>query len=462
VTNPEPAAPAADPPDWVHDAVFYEIFPDRFYNADTTNDPPNLADWEHDAPTRDNFFGGDLLGIASKLPYLEELGINALYLTPIFAAGTNHRYDTHDYRRVDPLLGDLGSLRELVQDAHARQIRILLDCVFNHVGDGFWAFKDLAANGPRSRYRDWFVTHHLPIERNPPNYQTCGGADYLPKLNTNNPEVRQHLLKTATHWIDEADIDGWRLDVPWKIPLEFWQEFRRRVKEAKPDAYILGEAWWSWGDQLQVTDGLMNYKLRTRILDFCLHQHIDAEDLAIETQHLLAKAEDKQMLNLLGSHDTPRLLTLAENDESRVRIALAALFTFPGTPMIYYGDEIGLQGANDPDCRRPMQWNPRKRRTDIHELVRTLIRLRRERISLRRGDWTLISAFNRVLTFSRKHQNEETLVVLNAGQPYRDFDINPASETKAYKDALTGTTYQSTNGRLTIPLLPGRSALVLT
>ncbi len=456
-----PAAADA-PPDWVRDAVFYEIFPDRFFNGDPGNDPTALADWQRDAPTRHNFFGGDLAGITQKLPYLEGLGINALYLTPIFAAGTNHRYDTHDYRLVDPMLGDAGVLRELVQEAHGRGIRVVLDAVFNHVGDGFWAFRDLKTRGAQSRYRDWFVTQSLPIRSDPPNYQTCGGASYLPKLNTHNAEVREHLLGVATYWIEQADIDGWRLDVPWKVPLDFWSTFLTRVKAVKPDAYVLGEAWWTWGDQLGVVDGLMNYRLRRRLLDFCLYQHADGEDLAVETDQLLRAGDGKQMLNLLGSHDTPRLLTLATGDESRVRLALAALFTFPGTPMIYYGDEIGLEGGDDPDCRRPMQWQEKSWNSGLHEFVRQLVRLRRERVSLRRGDWSCVCAFNRVLAFRRRCDDEETLVILNGGETYRDLALELTDAAAvAYEDALGNGVAHVLDGRLTIPTLPSRAAMIL-
>ena len=450
-------------PDWVRDAVFYQIFPDRFANGDRGNDPPGTVAWS-ESPTRDNFFGGDLAGITAKLSHLEQLGVTGLYLTPVFKAGTNHRYDTHNYYEIDPALGDVGALSELVQEAHARGIRVLLDGVFNHVGDGFWAFRDLAANGDASAYRDWFFAHDLPLTVDPPSYQTCGGAAFLPKLNTGNQEVRADLLDVATHWIDEVGIDGWRLDVPWKVPLEFWRAFRARVKQHRPSAYLVGEAWWSWGDMRSVFDGLMNYRLRARIFDFCLFDTQDAEDFAIELQQMHAESDGgDMMLNLLGSHDTARLMTVAAGDELRVALALVALFTLPGTPMLYYGDEIGLEGGDDPDCRRTMPWDTSRWRQPTYDLTRKLISLRHECAALRRGDFELLLAFNRVLAFVRRHGPEAVIVVLNPGAERNNFTLElPYDLVKELHDELSGTHYDLHDSRLHIPALRARGALVLT
>lgn len=449
-------------PDWVRDAVFYQIFPDRFRNGDAANDPPGTVPWPS-APTRDNFFGGDLAGVLERLPYLEDLGVNALYLTPIFRSGTNHRYDTHDYYTVDPALGDTGLLRELVQEAHARGMRVLLDAVFNHVGDGFFAFQDLRKHGKQSAYRDWFITHGDEIETDPLSYQTCGGTDYLPKLDTRNPEVREYLLEVAAHWLAEADIDGWRADVPWKVPIDFWHEFRARVKQAKPDAYLVAEAWWSWGTLRGAFDGLMNYRLRNDLLDFCLFDRKDAEDLEIESRLLVDDARGgEHMLNLLGSHDTPRLATLAGGDASRIELALVALFTYPGTPMLYYGDEVGLEGTDDPDCRRAMPWDEADWDHRRRALVQRLIELRRRSPALSRGDWQPLLAFNRVLAFRRAHLADEVVVVLNAGPERRDFAVElPDGSRSRFVDALTGESLSANGRALTVPVIHGRSARVL-
>lgn len=447
--------------DWVRDSVFYEIFPDRFRNADPAIDPPGTVPWES-APTRTNFFGGDLAGILEKLPYLADLGVTGLYLTPIFHAGTNHRYDAHDYLEVDPVLGDEAHLREVVGEAHRRGIRVVLDGVFNHVGDGFWAFQDLVVRGEDSPYRNWFYPRGFPIQTDPPNYQTCGGAPYLPKLNTTDPSVREYLLRVATHWIVAANIDGWRLDVPWKVPREFWKAFRRVVKSAKPSAYLVGEMWHSSDGWLEVFDGQMNYELRRLLLDFCVLDQMDAEDLAIESEALLRRTPDPTlMLNLLGSHDTPRLMTVAEGDEARVLLAFTALFTYPGVPMIYYGDEVGLEGGDDPDCRRTMPWDPGLWRTPIAETVRRLIRLRQDHPALRRGTWEAVCAFNRVFAYLRRFEGDEVLVVLNAGAEQRDFSIAMLDVSPEAWVASDGTELDQVNGTVVIRRVPARASVLL-
>ena len=215
-------------PEWVKDAIFYQIFPERFANGDKNNDPAWVSPWGT-TPTPLTFCGGDLQGILDHLPYLSDLGINALYLTPVFAARSNHKYDTADYFQVDPGFGDQALLKKLVDSAHQSGIRVVLDAVFNHCGDGFWAFQDVIQKGASSPYTNWFFTNSFPIQPAPPNYQTCGGAGFLPKLNINNPQVREHLLRVATYWLEEVGMDGWRLDVPWKSvyfgvhsPMPFW------------------------------------------------------------------------------------------------------------------------------------------------------------------------------------------------------------------------------------------------
>lgn len=448
-------APVAHAPDWVGDAIFYEVFPDRFAKGDVSIDPPNVVDWTS-TPTRDNFFGGDLAGLLSKLGYLEDLGVNALYLTPIFKAGTNHRYDTHDYFEIDPALGNLALFRKLVRRAHARGMRIVLDGVFNHCGDGFWAFRDVVARGPSSPYYDWFFVDCFPIVKDPPSYQACGGAPYLPKLNTDHPEVRRHLFDAAAYWLREAEIDGWRIDVPWEVANEFWYELRDVVKAANPDAYLVAEAWYEWWRLPEIFDGLMNYRLRKQLLDFCVRGCVDAQTLARNVEMLFLECPEKPaMLNLLGSHDTHRLLTLAGGDERRATLAFAALFTLPGAPMLYYGDEVGLEGENDPDCRRPMVWDPALQREGIHAAVKRLIELRRTTPALRGGGYETLYAFNRVFAYAR----EEAVIVLNAGPTRADVEI-PA-RTPAVRDALSGQEFPVRDGAIRIAELPERSALIL-
>lgn len=450
-------------PDWVPDTVFYQVFPDRFANGDRRLDPPDVQPWGSE-PDREHFQGGDLAGILARLGYLADLGVTGLWLNPVFEAATNHRYDTCDYLRVDPRLGDEGLLKEVLQEAHRHGIRVLLDGVFNHCGDGFWAFQDVIANGESSVYRDWFFIRRFPIETDPPSYQTCGGAAYLPKFNTANPQLRSYLLEVATHWVEVADIDGWRLDVPWKVPHEFWDEFRSAVRRTKQDAYLVGEIWRDAAPWLDVFDATMNYRLRDVLLDFCIRDHLDAEDAAAEIERLLELhgAAAPWMLNLLGSHDTPRVRTVADGDGRRVRVAQVALLTLPGAPLIYYGDELGLEGGSDPGCRGAMPADVEDWRTPEFEATKQLIGVRKAHPALRRGSFQPLVTFNGVLAFRRSLDDDEVVVVLNPRDRQKRF-IVPVSDSGGvvWQDALTGRQYTSSPQGIHLDELPAASAIVL-
>jgi len=454
-------------PDWVKNAVFYQIFVDRFANGDSTNDPPGVVPWGS-APTRDNFFGGDLRGVLDYLPYLENLGVTALYLTPIFEARSNHKYDTSDYLTIDPAFGDAKSLHKLVSTAHDRGMRVILDAVYNHCGIGFWAFEDVQKKGASSKYASWFFVDHYPISQDPPNYQTCGGVWYMPKLNIKNPEVKEYLINAATHWIETCGIDGWRLDVPWKASMDFWKLFRERIKRIKPDAYIVGEVWrdprpWLQGD---TCDGVMNYPLRNYILDYCVYDTMDAEDFDYEINLLrLAHGSSANIqLNLLGSHDTPRLLTLCKDDIARVILAVTFLFTYVGAPMIYYGDEIGLRGGNDPDCRKCMSWEATDWEHGLVNIYRNLIRARHKHPALRRGDFLPLLIFNGVYAYLRRFDDDEVIVILNPREERHQIKIplcNLDIKGKLWHNLLGEGTFKVREAHLQIETLLSKSALIL-
>ncbi len=454
-----------NPPEWVQKSVFYQIFPERFSNGDPTNDPSGTLPWGA-PPALDSFSGGDLQGILDQLPYLEELGVNALYLTPIFKAPSNHKYDTCDYLRVDPAFGDLSLLRRLVSAAHQRGTRIVLDAVFNHCGEGFWAFQDLMARGQDSAYKDWFFPRAFPVCQDPPNYQTCGGAGFLPKLNVDYPAVRDYLLKVATYWIEQAGIDGWRLDVPWKVPLNFWRQFRDVVRRVNPEAYIVAEAWrdpapWLAGD---TCDGIMNYPLRDYILDFCARDTMDAEDFDYFCRRLFDDYGQNAcfQLNLLGSHDTARLLTLCGGDVRRASLAMTAQFTLPGSPMVYYGDEIGMEGGNDPDCRRCMDWEPTRWNQHLYGATRQLIRCRSEHPALQSGHFEPLLTFNGVYAFRRILEEDEVVVVINPRSACRDLDLPLVSGHAEWYDLFSGQCFHAIDNRLVLNTIPEKSAFILS
>ncbi len=452
-------------PKWVRDAVFYQIFPDRFFNGDPSNDPPGTAAWDC-APSRENFLGGDLAGIRAKLGYLEQLGVGALYLTPFFKARTNHRYDTSDYLQIDPAAGTLDGWRALVRDAHRRGIRLILDAVFNHCGDGFWAFQDVIAHGAASPYADWFCIGSFPITVNPPSYQTCGGAAFLPKLNHANPAVREYLLGVARYWLEQA-ADGWRLDVPWKVPLDFWRDFRCEVLNVNPDAYIVAEVWrgtepWLRGDTVH---GVMNYRLRAAILDYCALDHMDAEDFDYELAQLRAEhgASAPYHLTLLGSHDTPRILTVCGGDAERARLAAIFQFTYLGAPMIYYGDEIGMAGENDPLCRAGMIWDESAWNARLHDTYQRLIALRRTHPALTQGGFETLLTFNGVYAFQRWRGDDRVVVVLNPREAYQNVRVPLGSAARCaveWEDVLTGERFAVHQGTLVFDQVPSGSGYV--
>lgn len=452
-------------PRWVADAIFYQIFPDRFFNGDRSNVPSGLAEWG-DLPNREKFFGGDLKGILLRLDYLKDLGVNAIYLNPIFQARTNHRYDTSDYFKVDPALGDNTLLKELVDQVHRRDMHIIFDGVFNHCGDGFAPFLDVLKKGTDSEYADWFSARSFPLSKDPLNYLTCGGCTYLPKLNHAHRPVQEFILKVARFWLEETGMDGWRLDVPFKIPLDFWREFRQVVKTVNPQAYLVGEVWreaapWITGDSF---DGVTNYRLRDLVLDYVLTNILDGEDFGFELQTLLDShgPAAQSMLNLLDSHDTPRILTTLGGDVNRLQIALTIQMTLPGAPMIYYGDEVGLLGENDPDCRRCMPWDQDDWNDQVVRITRDLVSLRRDHPALRYGKFQKLTAFNGVFAFKQIFENDEVIVILNPREEILALEIPTFSQTNHWREFSSCQLFSTSNGKILIDQLPSCSALVLT
>lgn len=453
-------------PDWVANAVFYQIFPDRFFNGNPENDPPGTELWSG-KPTRENFFGGDLEGIIQKLDYIKELGCNAIYLNPIFKAGTNHRYDTHDYFQIDPALGNDATFDRLIAEAHGRGMRIVLDGVFNHCGDGFGPFQDVLRNGPNSKYLDWFDIYDFPITTEPyPNYGTCGGAHYLPRLNTRNREVEAFIHRVALHWLGRG-IDGWRLDVAYEVHTDFWQRFRRLVKDRYPDAYLIAEEWRDPAAFLQgdTFDGATHYLLKNLGFDFFATNALTGEAFLRGLETLfrqLPEGAEYGMLTLLGSHDTARVLTACGGDVDTVRLLCTFLFTMPGVPMIYYGDENGMAGENDPDCRRPMVWDQGCWNNPLRNHLKRLVRLRNKLPNLRYGSVEPWFANDRVATYYRTYQNERLLVILNNTRVARRLVV-PVSwqDGTVLTDQLCGGVFTVQNGVVDFDWVQPRNAWLL-
>ncbi|WP_174614321.1 glycoside hydrolase family 13 protein [Virgibacillus ihumii] len=370
-------------PDWVKDTIWYQIFPERFGNGDFSNDPEGTLPWGSAEPAQENFFGGDFQGVIDHLDYLEDLGITGIYFTPIFKAYSNHKYDTIDYMEIDPQFGTKEKFRELVQRCHEKGIRVMLDAVFNHSGYYFPQFQDVLENGAESLYKNWFHIKEFPVKTEPqPTFYSFAFTPHMPKLNTENPDVKQYLLDVATYWIKEFDIDGWRLDVANEVDHQFWRDFRKEVKAVKPDVYILGEIWhdsmpWLQGDQF---DAVMNYPFTLAALDYLGKRTLNAEQFANQISSVLTSYPEnvnEAAFNLLDSHDTERLLTLCDNDKQRAKLLFVMQFSFKGTPCIYYGDEIGMTGGQDPGCRKCMVWNTDEQDLELREFIKKLIQLRK-------------------------------------------------------------------------------------
>jgi glycosidase len=382
------AVDAPEVPAWAAETVWYQIFPDRFCRGSPGLPSGGLADWEKDEPAHGNFFGGDLPGICQKLDYLADLGVNGLYLTPVFQAPSNHKYDTGDYFSIDEHFGSLDDMKRLVQESHSRGIRVMLDAVFNHIGETHPFWQDVLTNQEASPYRDYFHIRRFPVRQDNPDhkdldFETFAFTRRMPKWNTENPEARKYLLDAALYWIRECDIDAWRLDVANEVSFDFWRDFSREVRAAKKDFYILGEIWhdaspWINGGYFS---SAMNYPLGFALIDYFLKKTIGPEELTGRLIQALCRysgLHTQAAFNLLDSHDTARVLTLAGGDKQAVRNAFAMLMLLPGSPCIYYGTEGGLDGGRDPQNRRPMIWDETKQDRDLRDFFKKLIALRKE------------------------------------------------------------------------------------
>lgn len=406
------------PPDWVRHTVWYQVYPDRFCRGGSGR--PGALPWRHGPVTNAERFGGDLAGIAQKLPYLAGLGVNGLYLNPIFAARSFHKYDTTDYTRVDPDFGTEADLQELVRQAHANGIRVMLDAVFNHCGPGFAPWRDVVEKGPGSAWRDWFFVNRWPVEEGRTDdgrYFSFSFHGGMPKLNTNHPAVQDYLIGLCEDWVRRYDIDGLRFDVGNEISHAFLRRLRVRLKALKPDLYLLGEIWhdapaWLEGDEY---DAVMHYPLQSAVRRFFEDESLPARAFGWQAGRCLAAYAPQvsaAQFTLLDSHDTIRLRSRVRSEDEFWQ-QLAALFTLPGSPCVYYGTELALEGGRDPDCRRCMPWDELD--TDAGrarlDAMRSLIALRRTEPDLQGSAVTFCPGSGRLVRYRRGSVE----VCLNAG-----------------------------------------------
>ncbi|WP_255612727.1 glycoside hydrolase family 13 protein [Marinilactibacillus sp. Marseille-P9653] len=419
-------------PKWVKEIVWYQVMPDRFYN------PENISWGSKEQLGQYDFHNGTLEGIRKKLPYLKNLGISGIYLTPIFQSPTAHRYDTENYFEIDPRLGSKEIFKSLVDDAHTLGIRILLDGVFNHIGDQSVYFQDVLKNGEQSAYKDWFYIEQFPLEsaegiRLDTHYRHF--TPNMPKLNTLNKEVQKYLIDVALYWVETFGIDGWRLDVVNEIDHAFLRLLRSRLKSAYPDCYIVGEIWhnadsWLLGDQL---DGVMNYPLGKPILEWAAAGRISTADFQEQfVQALLQYSENIQqgMLTLLDSHDAPRLYEYTGFDRNKTELCLTMLFLLPGSICLYYGTEMGMSGYEDPENRKPMQWT-KSQAVDFKEHIQLLSRLRRsDQELLARNRFTFLEVQNDVLVLKKETETHALYLLINKSSEQKWIELSELKDKK--------------------------------
>ncbi|MBV7391672.1 glycoside hydrolase family 13 protein [Enterococcus alishanensis] len=421
-------------PDWVKETVWYQIFPERFANGDLQNDPVGTLKWgskEH--PDRTDFYGGDLQGVTDHLDYLVDLGINGIYFCPIFTAHSNHKYDTIDYFQIDPAFGDTETFKELVAACHQRGIRVMLDAVFNHLGDQSPQWQDVVKNGEHSRYKDWFMIDSFPVSytetndfefASEKNYDTFAFTPHMSKLNTANPEVQDFILEVASYWIKEFEIDAWRLDVANEVDHHLWKKFHEVCFNLNPDFYLLGEIWhsaqsWLQGDEFT---GVMNYAFTDAIIGYFLDKKISLTQMVSKLNRQLTmyrKQTSQMMMNVLDSHDTPRILTVANGDKALMRQAEAFTYLQTGSPCLYYGDEIAMTGEMDPDCRKCMVWEKEKQDFAMLAFFKELIIFRKKYATLlSEGSivWEKIDKVSGELILVREFAGVELQAVFNTGE----------------------------------------------
>ena len=440
-------------PGWVNDTVWYQIFPDRFCNGTPEKNGPDILPWQTGPVKNQEKYGGNLEGIRQKLPYLEDLGITGIYLTPVMEAGSIHKYDTTDYTRIDPAFGDGETMARLVKEAHEHGIRVMLDAVFNHCGREFAPWKDVMEKGRNSSYADWFMIHDWDeiqkrADTRDGRFFSFAFADWMPKLNTNNEEVIAYFCGVCEDWIRRYDIDGIRFDVGNEVSHRFLKRMREHLKKIKPDIYLLGEIWhdasqWLAGDEY---DSVMNYPLMSGIHDFFLDKSMGKETFEFMVNRcytMYMQQNNNVLFNLLDSHDTERLMNRFRDLDIFYQ-QLAVLFTLPGSPCIFYGTEIAMEGGHDPDCRRCMPWEEldseayRERR----DLMKRLIHLRRQEEAFRSLYFHFPNTYEKqrcVEYIKLDRENRKIKVLLNCDEePVKTEETGEILFARNFQDGVLG------------------------
>lgn len=443
-----------DSPNWSKDVIWYQIFPDRFNHSNREQDKNHYLPWGSITDKINNhmFFGGNIKGIIEKIPYLQELGITGIYFTPMFEAASAHKYDTTDYFKIDPSFGTNEDFKNLVTKCHEANIKVMLDGVFNHCGWHHPFFQDVVKNKKNSKYYDCFyiedenfINFELNSKGEPkteanlrPNYRTFAFTPFMPKLKTSNPIMEKYLLDVGKYWVKEYDIDGWRLDVSNEVSHSFWRKFRKEIKSIKNDVYILGENWddstaWLRGEQLDAT---MNYEISYPIWSFFGKRSLipmTSEEFVYAINDLIIKYPkniSNHMFNLIDSHDTMRILNRCNMNIDLMKLSYLFLFSFTGAPSIYYGDEIGLSGENDPHNRYCMIWDEEKQNKDLFVFFQKLIKLRKTYIGFKNVDIKWHKIDNNILIY----QKQNIIFIINNNDSNQLVSLNDTLKNQEYLD----------------------------
>lgn len=428
-------------PEWVNGIVMYHIFPDSFADGKRSISCEEKNIQEGDIQYHSNL-GGTIKGIEENLDYIASLGANCIYINPIFKANSYHKYDTVDYMDIDPCFGTIEDFKELVKACHSKDIKVILDGVFNHCGPDFFAFKDVLKNGEKSKYVDWFYKLRFPIETKPiPNYEAFAYVAAMPKLNTGNPEVEKYCCDVGRFWIRECGIDGWRMDVANEINHDFFRAFRKAIKEENPESFLIGEIWedstiWLQGDQF---DSTMNYTFTNICKDF-----FGTEEISVSTFdariHKMNRRYPRQValaqMNFLDTHDVQRFKSACNSDEEKLKLALAYMVCAVGIPSVFYGDEKGIEGTTEPEYRSPMAWD---KQTELEDYYRQLLRVRRSTKALQKGNYktVLCDDEKKLYMFSRTYEDETALIIFNMGNNAEEVSI-PNYLNQGWINALSG------------------------
>lgn len=450
-------------PAWVENTVFYQIFPDRFDNGDKKNDPKEKTEWLG-APTYSNRYGGDMAGIRRRVPYLKRLGVNAIYINPVMAANSNHRYDPGDFYKIDPEFGTNDEFAELTKHMDKEGVKVVLDQIFDHVGITFPPFVDVLKNQQNSKYKDWFFIKSWPVEVRPnPPYVGWWGTEYMPKINLANKEAYDYLMKSVDFWMAKATLAGWRLDVANEAPQWFWKDFRKRVKGIDPNAWIVGEVWtdaseWLKGDQW---DASMNYPFRDVCIQFFAKKQTKPSEFVnglMRVHNLYAPQVSRNQLNLISSHDVPRFMHEANGDRKMAAMAAITQFTWPGAPSVYYGEELGMDGGADPMNRKGMRWDLATSKNELLELYTKLAHIRTRVKVLAAGEPVIFNQDDakQVAAYGRRWSSDFAVVAFNRSDKPQEAVIQlPIDWKKEIVNALTGERIAvPANGKLSIDIPP--------